>query len=153
MKKNTIIVSKMNCSYLVKRLSDELNEGFCDLMQEILNVVDNVDTFKKQNGEDKYLKLEKDYLTNLLKEENKISFVAYDIFKHNIDSKMYTDTYVIMLDFGYFILRSNEMVRMQQSARYLRAKGICDEIINCINKSEDNIIKDLKRGIYESRKK
>lgn len=145
MKKSIIIVSKMNCSYLAKQLCSLENKNFCDLYEKIVSSIGDIADYKKLHGEDNYLAIEKEFLTDLLVLKDYISFVSYDIFKHNIDIEMYSDVYIVMLDFGYFIRKGNEIVRMKQSIRYQKAKSICDLIIDCRNMGEDKILKNLKR--------
>ena len=144
MKDKIIIVSKMHCGHIVKKLAEDMGYMFCNLLDIIEFDLGNIDNIKKLNGEDYYLKQERKYLKDALEYEKSISFVSYDIYKHNLDINLYKDVCLIMLDFGYFIRRGDDIVRMAESVRYQKAKSLCDEVIDCRNSSEDNIIKKLK---------
>lgn len=149
MKNRLIIVSKMNCEYLAKQLAEKNGYVFCNLADIISFDLGNIEDFKKLNGEDYFRKKETQYLKTILEYDNCISFVSYDIFKHNLDINFYKDTFIVLLDFGYFIKKGNEIVRMTESIRYQKAKSLCDEIIKCQNVGEDKILKDLKRILNE----
>ena len=148
MKSNIIIVSKMNCSQLTKQIADIKEKKFFDLFDILTSELGNINKYRLEHG-DEYLTFERQELKKLLKNPDHISFVSYDIFKHNLNPEIYSDTYVILLDFGYFIRIGDEIVRMKQSIRYQKAKSLCDFIVDCRNSGEENIIKQILREINE----
>ena len=138
----------MNCSLLTKDIAEKLGKNYCDLFADLTQELGNINKYRMEHG-DEYLTIERQALKKLLKKPDYLSFVSYDIFKHNLSPEIYADTYVIMLDFGYFIRIGDEIVRMKQSIRYQKAKSLCDFVLDCRNKGEDKIIKEIMREINE----
>lgn len=148
MKTNLMIISLPNSCRLSKVLAEKHDYVFCEIKELVIFELGDLEEIKLKSGVDYYRKEVKRIMKNTIEYHNAILFTDFDMFRHNIDLPELKNIYKVFLDFGNPYTK-DELFKRKMNEKIAFAKNGCDEVIDCNNYSEDDIVHLLERILNE----